>query len=497
MLQREEWLHLARKINWNFSYVNEKEVFPEIVSGSPWLPHTEWQDWHEPYQTSFTEYVKNQKEKDESVYAVRNAIGTKKAFQKLADVWISGLKIHAATLPLAEFAAVIGELRGARFGRDSAWRNMATFGALDELRHTQIPLLLMHPLVEWDIQFDWTHKFYHSNNWIAIASRHLFDELLLGSNAIEFPIATNFVFETGFTNLQFIGLAVLADQVDDHLFETMVKSIQTDEARHAQIGNSVLDILVKYDKKYAQFLLDKWFWRSWILFAVVTGFHIDYFTPLDKRTTSFKEFMQEWVVVQFVNTLDKYGLDKPWYWDIFLDSLDSYHHMAYASAYTYRATTWFNFVVPSPQERAWLREQYPKYWDDFDAVWDTITTRWEETDIGNEFGVHATAMPSFCNLCQMVLCHGTPKQNTANTLVYQDRNYIFCSEPCRWIFEQEPERYAAHKDVIKRVLDGEAPGNLIALLQEYFHLNHETWGKDIYGGDYAWMNRKPKPGAPS
>ena len=123
---------------------------------------------------------------------------------------MNGLKVHAAALALAEFTGVIGNLRGARFGRDSAWRTMATFGALDEYRHTQIPLLLFHQLVRWDSQFDWTHKFYHTNNWFAVAARHFFDELTVGQNAIEFHIATNFVLETGFTNLQFVGLASLA-----------------------------------------------------------------------------------------------------------------------------------------------------------------------------------------------------------------------------------------------------------------------------------------------
>jgi toluene monooxygenase system protein A len=87
---------------------------------------------------------------------------------------------------------------------------MDCFGALDEFRHTQIPLLLMHELVRWNAQFDWAHKFYHTNHRFAIAARHFFDELTLGQNAIEFHIATNVVLESGFTNLQFVGLASLA-----------------------------------------------------------------------------------------------------------------------------------------------------------------------------------------------------------------------------------------------------------------------------------------------
>src|SRR5258706_411246 len=96
--------------------------------------------------------------------------------------------------------------------------------------------------------------------------------LLLASDAIEFAIATNFVFETGFTNLQFVGLSALARETGDHTFERIVSSIQSDEARHAQIGRPVLEVVVREDPAYAQKLVDKWFWRSWLLFAVVTGF---------------------------------------------------------------------------------------------------------------------------------------------------------------------------------------------------------------------------------
>ena len=112
-----------------------------------WFPHSEWKDWEESFKTSYREYVDNQYEKDMAVQAVHDAVGRIENVQKLALPWLNSMKVHAAALPLAEFTGVIGNLRGARFGRDSAWRTMATFGALDEYRHTQIPLLLFHPLL--------------------------------------------------------------------------------------------------------------------------------------------------------------------------------------------------------------------------------------------------------------------------------------------------------------------------------------------------------------
>ena len=53
------------------------------------------------------------------------AIEALKGVERLPKGWLEGLKLHAATLPLAEFAAVVGNLRAARFGRDSAWRTTA------------------------------------------------------------------------------------------------------------------------------------------------------------------------------------------------------------------------------------------------------------------------------------------------------------------------------------------------------------------------------------
>lgn len=491
---RHEWLEMARKLDWTFSYVSPEEVYPPALAGTPWLPHEAWAAWDEPYKTTFHEYARGQAEKEAAVEAVRESVGRADHFKKLHAPWLSAVKLHAATLPLAEFAAVIGNLRASRFARDGAWRQAALFGALDELRHTQIPLQIMHELLTWDPQFDWTHRFYHTDNWIAIAARHCFDELLLGANPIEMAIGTNFVFETGFTNLQFVGLSSLGQLTEDHMFTRMVTSIQTDEARHAQIGRPVLEVVKKHDPEYVQYLLDKWFWRSWRLFSIVTGFAMDYFAPLTSRRNSFKEFMQEWILEQYLASLEELGMKKPWYWTEFEQSLDYYHHMVYASAYTYRATTWFDFVVPSPEERRWLKRKYPGAWPDLEPVWDQIVQRWEASDPGTEWGVHGTTPVGFCSLCQLVLCGGTPRGNTARTREIGGRNYIFCSDPCAWIFENDRARYAEHLDIVKRILTGAAPANLVELLRKTFGLDQSEWGRDVCRGRYDWLDRRAGPG---
>jgi len=486
-LNRSEWINLARKLDWDYSYVREEEVFPELLSGRPWLRHAEWAHWDEPYRTSYAEYVDTQSDKDAAVLGVREIIGRIEDFAKLDRSWLNSLKLHAATMAFTEFAAVTGNLRAARFGRDSAWRTMATFGALDEIRHTHIPLLLMHELVRWDPQFDWTHKLFHTNDWLAIAARHLVDEMIVGADPIEFAIATNVVLETGFTNLQFLGLSAIAHDVGDRMFESMVTSIQTDEARHAQIGHPVLSTLIRHDPERAQYLVDKWYWRSWCFFAVITGFSMDYLTPLPYRRLSFKEFMEEWILNQFQRTLTTFGLKRPWYWETFINELDFYHHMLYASAYTYRGTLWFDFALPGPEERAWLRAKYPRTWDLLDPVWERITERWRLSGPGVEWSTQSAAPLGFCNLCQLMLSNGTPHENAARVLEHRGRKYIFCSEPCAWIFSREPDRYADHKGVVNRMLAGEAPANVVALTRTYFGVTSDVRGTDMFGGQYPWM----------
>ncbi|HKO93339.1 MAG TPA: YHS domain-containing protein [Polyangiaceae bacterium] len=491
MLRREDWLPLARKLDWEFTYVSERDVFPEAVSGTPWLEHAAWQGWDEPYRTSFAEYASLQHQKELRLAAIREAVGRVEDFQRLDRGWLSAVKLHAATFALAEFAAVMGNLRAARFGRDSAWRSSATFGALDELRHTQIPLTLLHDLVRWDVQFDWAHKLFHTNNWVSIAARHLADELLLTADPIEFAVATHFVFETGFTNLQFVGLSALARDVGDRAFELMLQSIQTDEARHSQIGDPVLETLIRHDPARAQRLVDKWFWRSWLFFAVVTGFAMDYLTPLEHRKYSFKEFVEEWIVSQFAEQLARQGLSLPWYWSSFLSSVDYYHHMLYASAYTHRASLWFDCVLPGPRELEWLRGKYPESFGEFEPIWHRVAERQRQAGPGVEWFTHGTTPVTFCDLCQLVLCGGRPQHNSARTLLLNGRRYIFCSEPCAWIFETEPERYAAHKSVVGRILAGEAPANLLELLRSYFGLDASMWGKDAARGAYGWLESLP------
>jgi toluene monooxygenase system protein A len=87
MLDRDQWLDLARKLDWDLSYVTEQEAYPVEISGTPWLPHTEWSGWDEPYRTSYAEYVAHQHDKDVAVHAVRDAVGRVADYEQHDRSW--------------------------------------------------------------------------------------------------------------------------------------------------------------------------------------------------------------------------------------------------------------------------------------------------------------------------------------------------------------------------------------------------------------------------
>src|SRR5580698_10293168 len=416
-VRRDDWLDLARKVDWTPRYVSERELFPEEISGSPWLARDAWRDWNEAYRTTYREYVANQREKDAAVLGVRAALSKPRLFDELDPGWVELVKFHNGAVTLAEYAGAVAELRMARFGRDSAWRTMSVLGGLDEIRHTQIPLLIGHDLMAHDGNFDWTHNAYHTNEWVILAARHLFDKT--------------------------------------------VASIQTDEARHSQIGHPVLRTLLENgSRERAQYLIDKMWWRCWRLFLALSGTAMEYLAPLHARTRSFKEFMTEWVTEQFMKNLAEFDLEKPWFWDLFMEELDYAHHSLQLGLYTYRTTLWFDVAMPDRAEREWLNAKYPRWEETYGALWEELELRWE---VGGEAGTLSYGLPALCNLCQLPALFIRPGRNTACTLELAGRRYLFCSEPCRWIFEQEKSRFADHKSVVDRIVAGEAPGKLTDL----------------------------------
>ena len=456
VLNRLDWYNIARDTNWTPTYVSDKDLFPEELTCAFGLPAEAFEEYDEPYKTTYPEYVKVQREKDAGAYSVKAALERSKMYENASPGWLSVLKLHFGAIARGEYSASSAECRMVRFGRAPGMRNMATFGMMDEIRHSQIQLFFPHQYVSKDRQFDWAFKSYDTNEWAMIAARHFFDDMMVTRGAVGVGMMLTFAFETGFTNMQFLGLAADAAEAGDWSFSSLISSIQTDESRHAQIGGPLVQILVKNGKKAeAQKMVDISIWRAWKLFSILTGPVMDYYTPLEHRKQSFKEFMQEWIVGQFERSLLELGLDKPWFWDDFLREIDEQHHGMHLGVWFWRPTVWWDPAAGvSPAERQWLEEKYPGWNDTWGHCWDVIT---ENALEGNMAKTLPETLPVVCNMCQLPINYTPGPKWTMRDfpLTHAGRDYHFCSEGCRWVFEQEPSRYKDHQSLVDRFLDGQ------------------------------------------
>ena len=430
LLKREEWQGFVRDVDWSYSYVDDEAVYPEWHSGTGKVPRQAWQAWEESYKVSYPEYVATQREKEAAVYAVKAALQRSSAFDSLSEGWKSATKMHFGGVALVEYAAVLAELKMARFGLNGSWRNMATFGQLDELRHAAVTTFFGHEFIGKDAQYDWTQKTFHTNDWVAISLRNLFDAMMTSANVVDIAIELPLTFETGFTNLQFVALAADALASGDVNFANMISSIQTDEARHSQQGGPTLEILVEHDPVRAQWVVDKAFWGSARAFAALTGPAMDYYTPLEHRKQSYREFMEEWIIDQFVHTLEQYGLKKPWYWDEFLRGLDIWHHGLHMGLWFWRPTIWWRpMAAVSKDERAWLAEKYPNWEQVFGDKWDVII---DNVNSNNMEATLPETLPWLCSTCHLPACNATQSRNGTwrvrdVQLEYDGRIYHFCT----------------------------------------------------------------------
>jgi toluene monooxygenase system protein A len=492
-LARSEWYDLARDMNWKVSYVDESEAWPDDLSAGKGIPMEDWWGWDESYKVSYREYVHNQVGKDASVYSVNSVVARSKMFSQLDPGWKSAILAHYGAIAIGEYLASIGESRMGRFGRAAAWRNMAMFGTLDEIRHGQIQTYFPYGLLDREPRADWAHKTFHTNEWGAIAARHLFDDMFTANDAVSTAIQLTFTFETGFTNLQFLGMAADAMEVGDIDFGSLISSIQTDEARHSQQGEPTIKILIENGhKEYAQKLIDHMFWRSWHVFALLTGLSMDYYTPLEHRSHSFKEFMDEWIVKQFLDQFRDFGLEPSWYWPEFLKETSWYHHALHLGVWFWRPTVWWNpDGGVSPAEREWLEEKYPGWNDSFGRYWDVIG---QNVRNGKPELTLPETFPMVCNMCQIPLCNpagfAAGYLDSPSPLIHDHagRRYTFCSKPCQWIFEQNPGRFQGHMSIIDRFLAGQIQPATIPGALAYMGLSPDEMGQDATNCSWAFEN---------
>src|ERR1700750_781844 len=128
LLKREEWQGFVRDVDWSYSYVDDEAVYPEWNSGTGKVPRQPCEAWKESDKVTYPEYVATQREKEAAVYAVKAALQRSSAFDSLTEGWKSATKMHFGGVALGEYAAVLAELKMARFALNGPWGKVASRG---------------------------------------------------------------------------------------------------------------------------------------------------------------------------------------------------------------------------------------------------------------------------------------------------------------------------------------------------------------------------------
>jgi toluene monooxygenase system protein A len=213
---------------------------------------------------------------------------------------------------------------------------------------------------------------------------------------------------------------------------------------------------------------------------------MDYYTPLEHRKQSYREFMEEWIVAEFLRLLEDYGLQRPWYWDEFMAGLDTWQHALHLGVWWWRPTVWWHPQAGvSKAERAWLQEKYPRWEEQFGGIWDQII---RTVNQGAPERTLPVDMPWLCNLCQLPIGTATGPRDLrypvrSYALTHNGRTHHFCSRPCRRIWWEDKDMLH-HRTVVDRLLAGEIQPPTLPGILEYMGLTQEAMGRDAY--DYRW-----------
>ncbi len=156
----------------------------------------------------------------------------------------------------------------------------------------------------------------------------------------------------------------------------------------------------------------------------------------------------------------------------------------------WRPTVWWNpDAGVSAVEREWLETKYPGWHDRFGTYWHTIAENVRQGDIPLTY---PETFPIVCNTCQIPVC--SPTIGAPPRLVtHNGRVYSFCSDPCKWIFEHNPARYAGHLSIVDRFLAGHIQPPDLGGALAYMGLSPAEQGTDAT--NYAWAFEQPQPAA--
>ncbi len=489
---KEKYRHMTRGLDWQTSYQSMDKVFP--FAEFEGIKIHDWDKWEDPFRLTMDAYWKYQAEKERKLYAIIDAFAQNNGHLNVTDArYINTLKLFLTGVSPLEYMAHRGFAHVGRQFPGAGTRVACQMQAIDELRHVQTQI---HTISNYNKFYNGLHDFRHMHDrvWYLSVPKSFFDDAIT-AGPFEFMVAIGFSFEYVLTNLLFVPFMSGAAFNGDMATVTFGFSAQSDEARHMTLGLEVIKFILEQDPDnlpIVQKWIDKWTWRG-VRVLTLVAMMMDYMLP--KRVMSWKEAWEIYFEQNggaLFKDLARYGITMPKCVETITAEKDHLSHQAWSTFYNYGAAADFHTWMPEPEEMDWLASKYP---DSFDKYYRPRYEFWREQEAqGNRF--YNKTLPMLCQCCQIPMVFtepGDPTKIAYRESEFEGEKFHFCSDHCKEIFDDEPEKYTHAWLPVHQIYQGncftpDADPNAegfdpLAEVLRYYHLQHGRDNLDFNGSE--------------
>jgi len=450
---KDRYAAMTRGLGWDTTYQPMDDVFPyDKFEG---IKIHDWDKWEDPFRMTMDAYWKYQAEKERKLYAIIDAFNQNNGHLGVTDArYINCIKLFLCGISPLEYTASRGFTHVGRQFRGVGPRVACLMQALDEVRHSQTQI---HSMSNYNKYYNGMHNWHHMRDrvWYLSVPKSFFEDAV-SAGPFEFMIAIGFSFEYVLTNLLFVPFVSGAAYNGDMGAMTFGFSAQSDEARHMTLGLECIKFMLEQDPAnvpIVQKWIDKWTWRGYRVLSLVSMM-MDYMLP--KRVMSWKEAWEIYFEQNggaLFKDLERYGIRLPKYTEQMEIDKEHLSHQTWATFYQYAAACNFHAWIPSEEEMDWLSEKYP---NTFDKYYRPRLEYWRDEEAkGNRF--YNKTLPQLCQVCQTPMIYtepGDPTQTCYRESDFKGDKYHFCSDGCKDIFDDEPEKYVQAWLPVQQIYQG-------------------------------------------
>ncbi|HIF51378.1 MAG TPA: YHS domain-containing protein [Thiotrichaceae bacterium] len=468
---RKRYEVLTRGMGWDTTYQPMDKVFPyDKFEG---IKIKDWSGWEDPFRLTVDSYWKYQAEKEKKLYAIIDSFAQNNGHLNVSDGrYVNALKLFIQGVTPLEYGAHRHYAHLGRHFRGEGTRVACQMQSIDELRHCQTQL---HTLSHYNKHFNGMHDPFHMFDrvWYLSVPKSYFEDAMT-AGPFEFITSISFSFEYVLTNLLFVPFMSGAAYNGDMATVTFGFSAQSDEARHMTLGLEIIKFMVEQHEDnlpIIQGYIDKHFWRAYRVLALIAMMQ-DYMLP--NSPMSWNEAWQIYYVENMgalFNDLSRYGLRMPKYSDVATAEAEHLSHQTWSDFYNFTHAASFHTWMPDDRKMDWLSEKYP---NTFDKHYRPRFEQWREMEKAGERH-YFKGLPQLCQTCQIPMFFtevmSDPMKISRRVSMYKGDRYHTCSDGCKDIFENEPEKFIQAWLPVHQIFQGNCGGADLSDVLKYYHLN--------------------------